>query len=327
MPFYLAIDGGGTKTQALLANEAGVLARATTGTVKLMRVSEPEATARLHTLLEDLSRQSGVPLSGISRTCFGLSGSASQSVHDWATAALKPILPGELLIIGDVDILLDAAFPGSPGIVVIAGTGSNCIGRSASGELHTAGGWGPVLGDEGSGFWIGLEGIRAALRAQDRLGIGGVSTCLLREVERHWGLHSTGELIALGNLRTASQMSSPPDFASLAPVVARCAADGDALAQGILQRAGEELADLVTLVFYKMTGATVDPHTAESAARSSHPHPPIQVEVAFTGSVLAHIPAVRESMVARLATSIPTAQVRSSPTEPLDGALYRARQG
>jgi hypothetical protein len=120
---------------------------------------------------------------------------------------------------------------------------------------------------------------------------------------------------------------TPPDFASLAPVVARCAAAGDALASGILQRAGEELADLVTLVFHKMIGTAPDLSPSHSAARSSHPDPPIQVEVAFTGSVLTHIAAVRESMVARLATSVPTAHIRPTPAEPLDGALYRARVG
>ena len=72
--------------------------------------------------------------------------------------------------------------------------------------------------------------------------MGGPSTCLLREIEAHWNLSSAGELIALGNLRAPSETATPPDFASLAPVVARCAADGDALAAGILQRAGEELA-------------------------------------------------------------------------------------
>src|SRR5438105_10078755 len=247
MPYYLAIDGGGTHTRALLADDFRVLSRASTGTVKLMRVSEAEAASRLHALLQDLARQSGVALSKITRTCFGLAGSASKSVRDWAAETLKPAVSGELLLLGDIEILLDAAFPDAAGIVIISGTGSNCIGRGTSGEHHTAGGWGPVLGDEGSGFWIGLEAIRAALRAQDRIGVGGPSTCLLREIEAHWNLSSAGELIALGNLRAPSETATPPDFASLAPVVARCAADGDALAAGILQRAGEELADLVTL--------------------------------------------------------------------------------
>ena len=87
------------------------------------------------------------------------------------------------------EIALDAAFQGGPGIVVSRGDGIGGQVRRAQdwGELFGAGGWGPVLGDEGSGYWIGLEAIRGGAAAQDRLGLGGVSTCLLREIELHWG--------------------------------------------------------------------------------------------------------------------------------------------
>src|SRR6202012_6255611 len=101
----------------------------------------------------------------------------------------------DLIIIGDEQIALDAAFRGGPGVLVIAGTGSNIVGRCADGTTHTAGGWGPMLGDEGSGHWIGVEAIKSALRAQDR----GVETCMLKDIERHWGLYNQGELVAFAN--------------------------------------------------------------------------------------------------------------------------------
>jgi N-acetylglucosamine kinase-like BadF-type ATPase len=219
------------------------------------------------------------------------------------------VVAGELILCGDEEIALDAAFAGGPGILVIAGTGSNAIGRSASGEHFGAGGWGPVLGDEGSGYWIGRESIRAALRAQERTGVGGVSSCLLREIERHWELNSVAELVAMANQRTFSGGASPPDFAALAPVVARCAERGDALAAGILERAGEELAELVSVVFHKMHAG------------------PTEIGVAFTGSVLAQIATVRGAMVARLAVAVPSARVRDAAVDPLDGALWQARHG
>jgi N-acetylglucosamine kinase-like BadF-type ATPase len=126
---------------------------------------------------------------------------------------------------------------------------------------------------------------------------------LLREIEAHWGLGSTSELIALGNQRSPS-----PDFAELAPVVARCAEAGDVLAAGILERAGEELAELVGLAFHKMGAAA-----------------PADVGVAFTGSVLGRIGAVRGAMAARLAVAVPRARVWEAAVDPLDGALWRAR--
>jgi N-acetylglucosamine kinase-like BadF-type ATPase len=309
MSLFLAIDAGGTKTQCLIADGERVLARASTGTVKLMRVSEQEATARLQAMLAEVAVAAGVSLGQVTRTCFGLAGVSGPAVQAWARRTVTAGVAGELILYGDEEIALDAAFAGGPGILVIAGTGSNAIGRSASGEHFGAGGWGPVLGDEGSGYWIGRESIRAALRAQERTGVGGVSSCLLREIERHWELGSVAELVAMANQRTFSGGASPPDFAALAPVVARCAERGDALAAGILERAGEELAELVSVVFHKMHAG------------------PTEIGVAFTGSVLAQIATVRGAMVARLAVAVPSARVRDAAVDPLDGALWQARHG
>ncbi|MGA2437274.1 MAG: BadF/BadG/BcrA/BcrD ATPase family protein [Acidobacteriaceae bacterium] len=334
MSLFLAIDAGGTKTQCLLADETRVLARDTAGTVKLMRVGEPEATARLQAMLAEVAGAAGVPLNHIARTCFGLAGIGSPAVRAWASRVLSSSVSGELLICGDEEIALDAAFAEGPGILVVAGTGSNAIGRTDAGETFGAGGWGPVLGDEGSGNWIGLEAIRAALRAQDRIPLGDqlndqlgdstreesemkcvrASTSLLREIEQHWKLNSLGELVAYGNQRGDCGRPAP-EFASLAPIVARCAEQGDALAAEVLTRAGVELAELVALVFRKM--AASQPGAKEADA----------IEVAYTGGVLAHIAPVRAAMTARLAVLLPAACVRQSAVDPLEGALWRARKG
>jgi N-acetylglucosamine kinase-like BadF-type ATPase len=329
MSFFLAIDAGGTKSNCLLANETRVLARATAGTVKLMRAGEPEATARLQAMLAEVAAAAGVPLHHISRTCLGLAGIGNPAARAWASRVLASSVSGELLICGDEEIALDAAFAGGPGILVVAGTGSNAIGRTDAGETFGAGGWGPVLGDEGSGHWIGLEAIRAALRAHDRDQVcdqfngrprdpncarpGIDPTSLLREIERHWRLNSLGELVAYANRRGDCDRPAP-EFASLAPIVARCAEQGDALAAEVLTRAGVELAELVALVFRKM--AASQPGAKEADA----------IEVAYTGGVLAHIAPVRAAMTARLAVLLPAACVRQSAVDPLEGALWRARR-
>lgn len=325
MSHYLAIDAGGTKTQCLLADETRVLARAATGTVKLSRVGEAEASARLQKMLVEVAAAAGVSLNQITRTCMGLAGISIPAVREWAEKTVAELVAGELLLCGDEEIALDAAFSGGPGIVVVAGTGSNAIGRSVAGEVFGAGGWGPVLGDEGSGAWIGLEAIRASLRARDReesgdphrgqatMDLGGASTSLLREIERHWGLNSLGELVAYANQR--GDCGHPaPEFASLAPVVARMADAGDALAAKVLALAGLELAELVALVYRKMAAAR--PVVAKESA---------VIDLAFAGSVLTQIAQVRAAMNARLAVSLPAARMRQTPVEPLDGALWRAR--
>ena len=326
MPLYLVVDAGGTKTRCLLADASRVLACASTGTVKLMRVSEAEADARLRAMLDEVASAAGASLAKITRTCFGLAGLSSPTIRAWATHAVSASVGGSLLLCGDEEIALDAAFAGGPGILVIAGTGSNAIGRAPGGSLFGAGGWGPVLGDEGSGYWIGLEAIRAALRAQDQepdqvtapaqgqaAPASVPASILLREVRAHWNLASLGDLVALGNLRAPSATSAPPDFAALAPVVVQCAAQGDWLADRILQRAGEELAGLVALVARKMSG------------QASPGAIPSEIPVAFTGSVLASIAPVRDAMISRLAGTLPAARVRAEVVDPLDGALWRAR--
>ena len=323
MSYFLAIDAGGTKTQCLLADETRVLARASTGTVKLMRVNEAEATARLQTMLSEVSAAAGVSLAHVTRTCFGLAGFCSPAVRAWAERAVAAEVSGELQLCGDEEIALDAAFGAEQGILVVAGTGSNAIGRTSKGEIVGAGGWGPVLGDQGSGMWIGLEAIRAALAARDREPLrslksdssgslnqsrsdfSGHSSSLLGEIAHHWQLNSLGELIAHANHRGDAH-HFVPDFASLAPVVARCAEQGDAVATEVLRRAGVELAALVALVAKKISAS--------------------QIEVAFTGSVLEQIAAVRSAMIAQLAILFPAAQIRPSAVDALDGALWRARR-
>ena len=316
MALYLAIDAGGTKTRCVLADETRILARGQTGTVKLMRVAEAEATSRLHAMLAEAAAAAGVSLADVQHTCFGLAGSRSESAQQWARKAIAESgVGGELEICGDEEIAFDAAFQDGPGILLVAGTGSNAIGRATDGRIFGAGGWGPVLGDEGSGYWIGLEAIRAALRAHDEPACNTAAEELLREIEHAFGLTSLGELVALANLRAPSANGPPPDFAGLVPTIAALAALGNTVALDVLERAGEELAGLVMLLVEKTRAAGANIATT-----------PTSIQVAFTGGVLAEISLVRESFATALAANIPGADVREPGVDPLVGALWRARE-
>ena len=112
---------------------------------------------------------------------------------------------------GDEVIALDAAFQGGPGILQIAGTGSNTIGRAPDGSRERAGGWSSRLGDEGLGLLDRAARVRRALHAYDR----EEPTQILETVGEIWGTHSLEELVNLGD-------STPgPDFAALAPAIRR----------------------------------------------------------------------------------------------------------
>ena len=303
MGFFLAIDAGGTKTEGWLADEERVLAQGVVGSVKLMNVGAQEATARLRGLLNELATAAGVSLGAVSRTCMGLAGISSAGVRTWAEITLGELVGGDCIITGDEEIALHAAFGEGAGVLVIAGTGSHVVGRCSNGARMNAGGWGPMLGDEGSGHWIGLEAIRSALRARDR----GVPGCLLRETLTFWKVESVGALLAKANQRPR------PDFSELAEVVSGCADRGDALASSVLERAGQELAAQVSMVFSKMTAGGCLPADLS--------------RVAFTGSVLAKVPAVLLEMRNTVKRLHPAVQVDSEPVQPIEGALARARRG
>ena len=141
-------------------------------------------------------------------------------------------------VVGDEVIALDAAFHGGPGILQIAGTGSNTIGRAPDGSRESAGGWSSRLGDEGSGYWIGLHSVRRALRAYDR----EQPTRILEKVGEIWGTPDLDELVNLGD-------STPgPDFAALAPAINELAEAGDPVALDVLRQASADLVEFVLLV-------------------------------------------------------------------------------
>lgn len=309
MSFYLAVDAGGTKTDYVLAEDAHELARVRTGTIKRMRTNAETAAANLDHALTALTAASGVAMSVVTRTCVGTAGERVPLVADWLRNAFAERVSGELLLLGDVEIALDAAFPGQPGILVLAGTGSNVAGRTHSGKLTSAGGWGPALADQGSGHRIGSESLRAIFRALDEAGsdAGEAPTILLPAVLDFWKLASIGQLIEYANSIPA------PDFSRLTALVLACAEQGDPVAQSVLRREGEDLAYLVILVARRLQSFSADSAWV----------PP----VAFAGSIMEKVTRVRESLIASLRAEFPSVQALSGVVDPVDGALWRARDG
>src|ERR1700744_5265279 len=167
MSFFLALDAGGTKTDYVLADDTRELARVRTGTIKRMRDDAATACHNLESALAELSARTGVSMQAVTRTCVGTAGETVSLVTDWLRESITARVGGGLLILGDVEIALDAAFPGQAGVLAMAGTGSNVLGRDEAGNLVSAGGWGPALADQGSGHLIGLESLRAIFLAID----------------------------------------------------------------------------------------------------------------------------------------------------------------
>jgi len=172
MKVVLGIDGGGTRTRASIVQieESGagerVLSHAESGSIKRLRVGAETAEANLRELLTAVYTQAGV--TGVSAASCGVASCSLPGTVEWITAVLQEFGAQRCEVVGDEVIALDAAFQGGPGILQIAGTGSNTIGRAPDGSRECAGGYSSRLGDEGSGYWIGLHAVRRALNALDR---------------------------------------------------------------------------------------------------------------------------------------------------------------
>jgi glucosamine kinase len=300
MTYFLGLDAGGTSTRAALAEDGRVLGRAKSGSIKVMRVSAAEAEANLRSLLDEVAKSSCVPITKVASTCVGTAGYTVSTVTGWIWRTLGPMLRGDLCVCGDVDIALDAAFPGEAGVLVMAGTGSNTLGRTSNGELVTVGGWGPLLADEGSGHWIGLKALRIAIHETDEHG----SSRLLTALAAQWKADTLEEVVEIAHA------VPPPDFAALTRTVVEVAAKGDPLAQAVLRSGGRALGEDASLALCKVL-----------ALEPSAPR-----RVAFTGSVLENIAMVREAMFAEIEREHPGTQILPEPVDPVEGALWRARQ-
>ena len=300
MAFYLGFDAGGTKTDCALADESRILARTQNGSIKPLRVSSEQAEGNMRLLLEEITRQSGVDLRQVSVSCVGTAGVRLPQTHEWMQQIISRHAGGEILVCGDETTALDAAFPGQAGVLVIGGTGSNILGRTSNGDTFNVGGWGSALGDEGSGYWIGHEGLIRALRAYDFQ----QPTMILGKVMQFWSAATLGDVTSIGN------QTPLPDFSQLAPIIVECAEAGDAVALQVLQLGGQMLGE----------GAA----HAVRRLRALEPDAPIP-GIAFVGGILKSVGFVRESMIETIHRALPAVKVLPEAVDPVMGALWRAR--
>lgn len=299
MSVVLGIDGGGTRTRASLADGDRVLAFVEHGSIKRLRVGAEIAEANLRTLLADVFAQAGRV--SVAAASIGVASATMPGVPEWIGVVVRQFGIARFEVVGDHVIALDAAFKGGPGILQIAGTGTNCIGRAPDGSSETAGGWSSRLGDAGSGYWIGLHAVRRALTAYDR----EEPTRILETVGGIWGTSTIDELVNVGD-------STPgPDFAALAPVISRLAEEGDAVALGVMAQAAQDLAESVLLVRAKL--------------RRKH-NLTAEVPVAWIGSVVGKARLVREPFFAALRAAAPAMPIREQEVAGIEGALWRAHR-
>jgi glucosamine kinase len=304
VPYYLGIDGGGTKTTCTLGDESQLLATATAGPSNIVRVGEERARESLHQCVRQACAAAGIAPAQIACTCVGGSGAGRPELAKKVRGILGDLLTTPVVVVGDMEIALEAAFDAGSGVIVIAGTGSIAYGRNLQGKTARAGGWGFAIGDEGSAHWIGRAAVSAVLRAADEnyeVAAGNQKSSLAEALCEVW---QVGSLIDLARLANSSP---PPDFAALFPAVA---ANSDDLAPALQMQGGRELARIAAIVIRRL-------FAGDDQA---------MVRVAMTGSVFRHGPLVREAFYNELRRLDARADIIPTIVEPVEGALRMARR-
>ena len=304
MAYFLGIDGGGSKTTCVVGDEVALLSRVTTGPSNITRVGETRARESLHEAIRQACGAAGINPPQVQHACLGVAGVGNEKTAGAVRKLVAEIMPAEVEIVGDMQIALEAAFGGGPGVIVIAGTGSIAYGRDAQGKTARAGGWGFAVSDEGSAHWIGRTAVAALLRAVDRstsLQDSPDASSLCRELLAAWKLPSLEALVRDANLNG--------DFAALFPAVLAADEQDDWLAQQVLLYAGRELAQLAGIVVRRLFADNRFP-----------------IPLGMIGGVFAHTARVREAFrdeVARLESRI---TVNQQMIDPVAGALQIARR-
>jgi N-acetylglucosamine kinase-like BadF-type ATPase len=296
----IAIDAGGTKTLCLLADDRGTIVSSARGSgANLQAHGELQVEKVVHEVMDQAIGDRDIVPAAI---CIGIAGVDRPGDRAMMRDIMKRIgFKARIVIVNDALIALEAGAPGRPGVVIISGTGSIAYGRNAAGEAARSGGWGYVLGDEGSGYWIGRAALRAVLRAADRRGPETMLTPMLLD---HFGVAEPQALLH----EVYHQHLKPSAIGALATSVHQAFLAGDQAAAGILRGAAGELEGAALSVARRLD--LLDETFA----------------FILSGGIFRAVPWLREELARRLSAAAPNSTTTLLDREPAEGALTFALQ-
>lgn len=247
MSVIVGVDGGGTKTKAAVVDESGrVLGTGAGGPANARSAGAEVAAESIASAIAGALHAAGLALADLAAVCACLAGLDTELDLPVPRLALQRLgFSGPAILENDAVGAWTAATNGKPGVVVIAGTGSTALGMNAHGAFWRSGGWDYVLSDDGSGYAIGREGIRTAMRALDGR---GEPTLLARELRARFGVEDGEDMRRLVDSSPFGKF----EMASFAIHVARAAEAGDPAARAILAQAGHDLAVHATAIIRQL---------------------------------------------------------------------------
>lgn len=244
---FAGVDGGGTQTRVMLAASDGrICGLGHAGASNVDDVGVTQAASNIDAALQDACEQAQCQRDDVCHAFFGMAGVVSASDRAIIAQLARPLLPkAQLGVNHDCYVALLGALSGREGIILIAGTGSACFGRDAYGQGWRAGGWGGLVSDEGSSYWLGQQALVAMVRDLDGR---GVKTSLTGRLFAVLGIDDADEILH----RLYVTGISRTEIAALAPHVIEAAASGDSVAQQLLEQGGHYLAGCVAAVLARL---------------------------------------------------------------------------
>jgi glucosamine kinase len=296
----IGVDGGGSKTRVVVADEHGTQLGEVVGPASGVKPGQAETSAEVIAATVRDALASCEMTHVLPKVLYvGVAGVAREQEREALWQALMGReLAEETVVHPDFSIALDDAFGEGPGILLISGTGSVAFGRGPSGAIARCGGWGPMCGDEGSGAWVGRRALSVVTASADGR---EPETALMGAVLTAAQVNEPRELIAW------AAQATPALLATLAPVVSSVADAGDLRANAILSLAVEELVLHVRALARQLFGD-------ERAA----------TPVAFTGGMLTKGSTLRKRLEHRLKSAVPGAQLHGTDVNPARGAVRGA---
>lgn len=297
MPYAFGVDGGASNSRAVLATLQGEVLHTAKGPgVNYHVCGSQSAVNTLHKLFEECLDSARAKAGECRGLCFGLSGIGRDHDQEVMTPILnQKFQSGSYILTSDAEIALSGGSLSDQGILVIAGTGSMVYGRSESGIVARAGGHGALISDEGSGYRIGLEALRAISRDEEELSI---PTVLKEKVYEVMGFRGLEDLVQWAN----SGQATKDKIAAFAPLVLNAADDNDPVADEILHQQADQLALYVESVYNRL-------------------QTPDRVDVILTGGILDQASNYWQIVRRKIMYLIPGAHVSAPKLEPVLGAV------
>lgn len=293
MKFIAGIDGGGTKTKVIIASPEGeFLQTQVFGPFNLNSIGAKQFSLLLDEICTWLNQQ-GECLA----LCIGSAGVSNQEMNHLVVEGMQRGGISNWKLVGDQVIALTGALEGKPGIALIAGTGSICFGKNASGQFARSGGWGHLIGDEGSGYALGRDALSAVARAWDGW---GEKTLLSELLASELGLDDQKKIISYTYGGDKSRI------AALSHLVEKAAAKADHVALGIICANAVQMTRLVGAVAQKLN--------LESP------------EVAMLGGLLENETMLRAQFQAEMAKQFPQMRCIAPYRDAAAGAVMLAKE-